>query len=403
MHRSRLGLALACGALAATGYAAGSFAQAGSGDRTATTERQAGTGERRARPPSELWGRFPLGEPTPEQVPRTSAQQPSRRLPPAAVQPGASDGSELLLLLAGVVALLLLGPALLVALELRRRTPKGAATAPSAPGPRRRRAAVSSNGSTYVAVQRERLLRAMASGSSRERVDAARAVAIHALECDMFRARNAEGRNEPVEENTVVRPAVEGEYGDETPVEDEAVQGKTASRDYAEFGDRVAAVLQAAEEAAEQIRADAKAAAEQMTLQAEQEANTRLEEASREAERVRTEAHAESKNTREAVEIYATNHRREAEERAAKLVTDAESQARASREAAEAMAQRIEESARGLEEEAREQERIIRGRMQRYLAALRDVSRQIEEVLSEPARSGETLVEALDVERARNE
>jgi hypothetical protein len=402
MHRSRLGVALACGTLAATGYAAASFAQAGGGDRTATTERQAGTAERRARPPSELWGRFPLGEPTLEPVPRTSPRSSSRRLPPAAVQSGDSNRSELLLLLAGVAALAMLAPALIVAIRLRRTAPEGAATAPPL-RPWARRGAVSSNGSTYVALQRERLLGAMASGSSRERVEAARAVAIRALECDMVSPRNAKGRNEPVEENTVVRPAVEGDYGDETPVQDEAMQDKPASRDYAEFGDRVAAVLQAAEEAAEQIRADAKAAAEQMTLQAEQEANTRLEESRREAERVRTEAHTDSKNTREAVELYATNHRREAEERAARLLSDAEGQAKASREAAEAMSQRIEESARAIEEAAREQERIIRGRLQRYLAALRDVSRQIEDVMSEPAPAGETLVEALDVERARNE
>lgn len=401
MRPSRLGVALACGALAVTGYAAASFAQGG-GERTTTTERQAGTGERRARPPSELWQRFPLGQPTLEPVPRTAARSSSRRVPRAAAQSGGSDGSELLFLVAGVAALLLLGPALIVAIRLRPAQDR-ATTSPSRLRAWQPRAATSDKGSAYVAAQRDLLLDAMAGASTRERVDAARAVAIAAVECDMFSARNAKGRNEPVEENTVVRPAVEGEYGDETPVQDEAVQDKPASRDYAEIGDRVASVLQAAEEAADQIRADAKAAAEQMTVQAEQEANTRLDEARREADRVRSEAHAESKNTREAVELYATNHRREAEERAARLLSDAETQARASREAAEAMAQRIEESARALEDEAREQERIIRGRMQRYLAALRDVSRQIEDALGEPARGGETLVEALDVERARSE
>jgi arylsulfatase A-like enzyme len=190
------------------------------------------------------------------------------------------------------------------------------------------------------------------------------------LGCDKVNADRPRARGEWVNEESQVQ-APEGEA--------------RGSRDYAELGDRVAAVLQAAEEAAEQIRADARAAADEQ-----------LEEAKREAKRVRVEADTEAKNTREAVESYATNHRREAEEKATKMLADAEGQARASREAAEAMAKRIEESARTLEEEVREQERMIRGRMQRYLAALRDVSGQIEDVLGETERGEQTLVEALD-------
>jgi hypothetical protein len=376
----RLAVALLCATLATTGYAAGSLAQPGRDERAVTSERE-------RRPPSELWEKFPLEEPPRQRLSPRSGRSSSQLPEPAALESddSGSDQGELMLLLAGLAALVLLGPAALVLVRLGRAARAGVP-----------------DGSAFVSWQRERLLAAMGRrGTSLERADAVRAVAIHALECDMVVARNAKGRNEPVEEKIVVRPAVEGDQGVETPVEDEAVQEKPTSRDYAQFGDRVAAVLQAAEEAAEQIRADAKASAEQMTRQAEQEANTRLEESRKEAERVRTEAHTESKNTREAVELYATNHRREAEERAGKLLSDAETQARASREAAEAMAQRIEESARSLEDEAREQERMIRGRMQRYLAALRDVSRQMEDVLGEPAGGGETLVEALDVERAK--
>jgi hypothetical protein len=63
------------------------------------------------------------------------------------------------------------------------------------------------------------------------------------------------------------------------------------------------------------------------------------------------------------------------------------------------MAKQIEERAATLGEEVREQERMIRGRMQRYLAALRDVSGQIEEVIGETERGEPTLVEALEPER----
>jgi hypothetical protein len=198
------------------------------------------------------------------------------------------------------------------------------------------------------------------------------------------------------------RPRARGkQVKDESQVQSSQEQASAGGRGYAELGDRVAAVLQAAEEAAEQIRSEANTAAEQVTRQAEQESKALLEQATSEAQRVRLEADTEAKNTREAVESYATNHRREAEVKAAKVLSEAEGQARASREAAEAMAQRIEESARTLEEEVRDQDRMIRGRMQRYLAALRDVSGQIEEVLGETDRGEPALVEALDVERAR--
>jgi cell division septum initiation protein DivIVA len=182
------------------------------------------------------------------------------------------------------------------------------------------------------------------------------------LERTMVRSENAEGRLEPVEEN-IVRPAVEGHNARETGVEHESAP------DVTQLGDRVAAVLRAAEEAAEQIRTDAQAAAERITRQADHEAKARLEESRREAVRV---------------------------------LSDAETQARASREAAEAMVQRIQESARSLEEEVREQERMIRGRMQRYLAGLRDVSGQIEAVLHETERDAPPLVEALN-ERANHQ
>jgi cell division septum initiation protein DivIVA len=393
-NRFRLAAAILGCSLAATGAAPVSSAQPGDEDRTVTSER-------RERPPSKLWQEFPLGKPTVTPPTPQSDRVPQPREPVTFESEGEELSSgellKLLLLLAGLTALVLLGPAVFVLVRPRRPAEAGvAATPPAASGPQRRRATASSpDGSAYVALQRALLLAAMRRpGTARERVNAARAVAMEALECDMVSYEDAEGRQEPVEEKNV-RPAVErGDVGEA------AVQHKSAPPDVTQVGDRVAAVLRAAEEAAEQIRMDAQAAAEQMTRQAEQEAKARLEEARKEADRVRTAADAESESTRDAIQLYATNHRREAEEKAARLLSDAEMQARSAREVAEAMVQRIQESARSLEEEVREQERMVRGRMQRYLAGLRDVSGQIEGVLAETERGAPPLVEALNVERA---
>jgi hypothetical protein len=338
-NRFRLATALLCCSIAATGFAAASQAQSGVEDRTVTSER----GDR---PPSKLWQEFPLEEPAraPPASPRSDRVSRSRE--PVAFESGDSAVStnQQLLLLAAIAALALLGPAVLfgpaVFALVRSRRPARArvvAAAPPAYRPPRRRATVPSrHRSAYVAEQRARLLDAMRGpGTTQERLHAARAVAIEALQRDRVSSENAEGRQEAVEPDVM------------------------------QLGDRVAAVLRAAEEAAEQIRTDAQAAAERVTRQAEDEAKTRLEESRREAVRV---------------------------------LSDAETQARAAREAAEAMVQRIQESARSLEEEVREQERMIRGRMQRYLAGLRDVSGQIETVLHETERDAPPLVEALNGE-----
>jgi hypothetical protein len=367
--RFPLPAALACCLVASGGFAAASQAQPGVEERTVTSER-------RDRPPSELWDEFPLEEPARAPAsPRSDRVSRSRE--PVTVESGDSAVStnQQLLLLAAIAALALLGPAVLFGpavfalVRPRRRRPARAgvvAAAPPAYRPPRRRAPVpSTDRSAYIAQQRALLLAAMRGpGTTQARVHAARAIAIEALELNMVSSENAERRLEPVEEN-IVRPAVEGHNAGET-----AAEHESTLPDVTQLGDRVAAVLRAAEEAAEQIRTDAQAAAEQVTRQAEQEAKARLEESRREAVRV---------------------------------LSDAETQARASREAAEAMVQRIQESARSLEEEVREQERMIRGRMQRYLAGLRDASGQIEAVLHETERDAPPLVEALNVERANHQ
>jgi hypothetical protein len=351
--RARLAAALVCGALAATGFAAASFTQ----PLAQRAQAPAQSSTRPAKPPYELWGKYPLGESTVE----TSAPAAQRR---AVVSEDSEDDMRQTLLVGlAALGLLVLALATLWSLRFRQRR--------------------------LVAESRQELLAIMAlPAPAHEKIGRAQAFAA-GLGCDMVSGNRPHARGKHVTDESEVKSPMQ--------------EGSAGSRGYAEFGDRVAAVLQAAEEAAHQIRSDAQTAAEQMTRHAEQSSKTMLEEAKAEAQRVRLEADTEAKNTREAVESYATTHRREAEEKAAKTLAEADAQARAAREAAEAMAQRIEEGARSLEEEVREQERMIRGRMQRYLAALRDVSSQIEEVMGETERAEPTLVEALDPERANQE
>jgi hypothetical protein len=350
--RLRFAAAVACGVLAAAGFAAAGFTQSveeGTSNQAKST--------RAPETPAELWGRFPLG--------RSTVEATSPATPISAVAPGESDDGAESTLLVGLAAtaMLLLALTTLGLLRFRQRR--------------------------LVDESRQELLAIMSGpGPTEEKVVRAQAFAA-GLGCDMVSDNRPHARGKQVTE--------------ESKVESPKQEAPASSRGYAELGDRVAAVLQAAEQAAEQIHADAETAVEQMTRKAEQESKTLLEEAKSEAQRLRVEADRDAKNTREAVESYATNHRREAEEKASKALSEAEAQARASREAAEAMAQRIEESARSLEEEVREQERMIRGRMQRYLAALRDVSGQIEEVLGETDRGEPALVEALDPQRAQEE
>jgi hypothetical protein len=352
--RSLLVVALLVGALA-TGLASVSFAQSS----TTRTDDRGARSDRPARPPSQLWGRFPLGKSTVERTSTRTLRSPSP--PAAAIANDDSNSGERLMLVVGLLALGMLVPALgaLVLLKTRQRR--------------------------LVAQSREGLLAIIAEARPPEQ----RLVEIQTftatLGCDKVSVERPRARGEQVKEESQAKSPQQ--------------EGPVASRDYTQLGDRVAAVLQAAEEAAEQMRGEAQTAAEQMTREAKQESSSLLESAKSEAQRVRVEADREAKNTREAVESYATNHRRDAEEKAAKMLSEAEAQARASREAAEAMARQIEERAATLGEEVREQERMIRGRMQRYLAALRDVSGQIEEVIGETERGEPTLVEALEPER----
>jgi cell division septum initiation protein DivIVA len=160
-----------------------------------------------------------------------------------------------------------------------------------------------------------------------------------------------------------------------------------AAGGYAEIGERVAGVLRAAETAAEQIRADAQAQADDL-----------LRAAQAEAERVRNQARGYENDTRDAVDAYATEQRRIAEEQIGKQLSDSEAQARATREAAEEMARRIEEDARLRGDALREESRAVEERLKKVQAGMRRMTAQLEELLGAPSAAqtdGDSLVEAL--------
>jgi hypothetical protein len=167
----------------------------------------------------------------------------------------------------------------------------------------------------------------------------------------------------------------------------------------ADVGARVNLILQAAEEAAEQIRVQAAGDAEAIRQEAKAATAEQIEVVRGEAERLRAEAERYDQDTRAAGDTYAVQRRREVDEQVSELLTDAEQNARATREAAEALAKQLESEAQarahGLEEKAR----AIEARLQRVLVALRTTSSQIEDVLVAGGAGAETLLEALDVER----
>lgn len=173
---------------------------------------------------------------------------------------------------------------------------------------------------------------------------------------------------------------------------------------YTEVGDAVAGVLRAAEEAAEQIRADARTEAAKIVERAHEDAAARIQELTRAAERARADADEYGQDIRTAVDGYASQQRREAEEEARTIVAEAEGQARAIREAAEGMAEQIEGDARRHSEQLRDEARSLEERRQRILDSLREMRAQLNELFPElapPGRSEAELLDALDVEHRR--
>jgi cell division septum initiation protein DivIVA len=162
------------------------------------------------------------------------------------------------------------------------------------------------------------------------------------------------------------------------------VPSQPAASSYADIGERVAGVLAAAETAANQIRKDARASAEEM-----------LSIAREEAEALRRDATVYDADTRAAVDSYASNRRREVDEQVQKQLVDSEAQARATRQAAEAMARQIEEDARRRAHALHDESRAVEERLKKAAQGLRRMTAEIEELLGATAGDGDSLTDAL--------
>ena len=128
--------------------------------------------------------------------------------------------------------------------------------------------------------------------------------------------------------------------------------GGTGARDYADLGEHVASILTAAEQAAEQIRADA----------------------TREADELRSSSREESRS-------HVDAERRRATDEAERLVSAAVADARAVRDAARAAARRVAEEGHLRLRELRGDARSLEGRFETAVEQIHDLIAQLDDVV----------------------
>jgi cell division septum initiation protein DivIVA len=132
---------------------------------------------------------------------------------------------------------------------------------------------------------------------------------------------------------------------------------------HSDLGNRVAAVLSAAEEVAERIREEAREEAAAITTKAEQAAAERVKALTREAEQLRAKAE--------------------------KVLAEADAKAKAKREAAEVMARRIEAEALRHQDDLNAAAHSLEERLRTALEGLERVSTEVEHVLA-PAEEADS-------------
>ena len=142
------------------------------------------------------------------------------------------------------------------------------------------------------------------------------------------------------------------------------VTAAVAARDYAELGERVASVLQAAEEAADEIEAEALRKADALRRRTETEARAEVE-----------------------------NERAKAAAEAGRLRTAAVADAEAIRDAAQTAAGRIAQEGQRRLGELREDARALEGRFESAVDDLHDLIAQLEAVVRNAAHRPEVVVQ----------
>jgi vacuolar-type H+-ATPase subunit H len=186
-----------------------------------------------------------------------------------------------------------------------------------------------------------------------------------------------------------------------------AVEGPQASHGRTDIGEKVNAIIEAAEAAAAEIGEKARREARAIVNQADEQAAERIEALTREASEARAEADQYARDMREAADSYGTQHRRSAEEEALRVLSEAEEKARERLGAAEQKAEQMERDIGERHSTLKREARMLEERRHRVLESLRDLAAQIQDALVEPARETapqegeEALMDALDVERRR--
>ena len=171
---------------------------------------------------------------------------------------------------------------------------------------------------------------------------------------------------------------------------DGQIDSRTVAPDYAQFGEHLSSVLQAAEhlssvlqaanDEAKKVRDDARTEAERLRERTQSQAASTLDSARREseelladAERLRTEAENESSQTRKQAETYAAEELRAAQDKAADIVSWAEEVAKTRSEAAEERLRELEANVERAEV-----------RLQQLATGLVDAASQLEAFIERP-------------------
>jgi F0F1-type ATP synthase membrane subunit b/b' len=176
------------------------------------------------------------------------------------------------------------------------------------------------------------------------------------------------------------------------------------SENYADIGGKVNAIIEAAEAAADEVRANARREAREIVQQADERAAAQIEALTRDAAQTRAEAEEYARDMREAADSYGTQHRRNVEDEARRALADAEEQARQLLESARTKAEQIERNVGQRHETLKREARMLEERRQRVLESLRDLAAQLQDALVEPEAKtphDEALVDALSPERRR--
>jgi membrane protein involved in colicin uptake len=161
---------------------------------------------------------------------------------------------------------------------------------------------------------------------------------------------------------------------------DGQIDSRTVAPDYAQFGEHLSSVLQAANEAAKKLEDDARAEAERLRKRTQSQAASTLDSARQEsekllaeAERQRTEAENEINQTRKQAETYAAEKLRDAEAQAADIVSRAEEVAKTRSIAAEKRSRELEANVELAEE-----------RLQQLATGLVDFASRLEGFIERP-------------------